>query len=59
VGWKWKAEQSQHATGSSTSRFSLPEASAEWGYPLPLNQVECGKIYFLAGGYIRRALHRY
>ena len=29
VGWKWKEEQSQHATGSSTSRFSPPEAFDE------------------------------
>jgi hypothetical protein len=29
VGWKWKAEQSQHATGSSTSKSSPREAFDE------------------------------
>jgi hypothetical protein len=40
VAWKWKAEPSQPATGSSISRFSPLEAFAEWGYPLPRNPME-------------------
>src|SRR5436309_2093392 len=40
VGWKSKVGQSQHATGSSTSRFSPLEAFAEWGYPIPRNAME-------------------
>src|SRR5262249_2208982 len=41
VASKWKEEQSQHETGSSTSKSSRLEAFDERRYPLPLNRGEC------------------
>src|SRR4029450_10756338 len=42
VGWKWRGEQSQHATGSSMSKSSPREAFAERGHVPPHNSMECG-----------------
>src|SRR5262245_60934753 len=44
VVWKWKADASRQATGSSMSKSSPREAFAAWCDPLPRNSVECGII---------------
>src|SRR5262245_54793403 len=41
VGWKWRVEQFQHATGFSMSKSSPREAFAERGHVSPHNAMEC------------------
>ena len=50
VGWRWKAGEYRHATGSSMSKSSPPEGFAERCYPLPLNSGECEifRVFFRA-----------
>jgi hypothetical protein len=51
VGWKWKEEQSQPATGCSISKSSRLEAFDEqWPTP-PLNSMECEQFRRIATRY--------
>src|SRR5262249_42088426 len=47
VVWKWKEAQSQHETGSSTCRSSLPAVFAEQRHASPRNLVECDIFWAL------------